>query len=702
MKRSQSESSASAQSKAQKVMLAKRTLPHCSQSAFTAMINMAKSADLSSFPRNRRDYRKMRAHQLSGTPFGPMIVSRTLIAKPPHANKELKVVNPAAYLYTAHNSQGAFFDFWKSRLQATPCSVEKPWRLCLYSDEVVPGNQLGIFHSRKVWVIYFSFLELHPHLGNENAWCPLIAEPTNGLKNIHSGISQVFATVIKLFFCEDFDFRSGIWLPAGGGVRFFAKLSMFLQDGAAHKSVWGCKGDSGTKLCMMCTNLVTEASGLVDEDGEDILVCSLIHEDQLNFASDDDVRASLARLANHKLTSSSGDFKLWEQAIGFTINEHGVLHDESLKDIVMPVSQYCHDWMHGIFATGVFNIVVFLCFMEAKEVCPNVWEVLRDVTLKYTWPKAIKFDPNKNDHLSKTRIKAHTAAWVFKCTASDGLSLLPVMAMFIQTTLSRTPGINQYALDAVVLLCDLVDALVAVQLGLVTAGYLRERVANFLVTCEKAGWRTHFTPKFHWLIHLIAALERRGALPTCWVHERKHRVVKRYANDILNTGVYSTSVLTEAISHQLVEVDTPDAFDASLGLINPRKAAPKERSFVLSQLDLPAQIEVKTSVTARLAAGLICTKTDVVLIKSNDGENFVAAQVWLLYAVEGEPISLVSAWEFKSYNPHQGKAVWCMTDRPIFVGLEDVFCSVIWSEDSPGIAITIVPFQLRGLKAVNE
>ena len=681
-------------------MLAKRSLPHCSQSAFTSMINLAKTADLSSFPRNRRDYRKARDAQLSDTPLGPMIVTRPLVAKPPHANRELTLVNPAAYLHTAYNSRGAFFDLLKSRLQATPCTVDKPWQLCLYSDEVVPGNALGMFHSRKVWMVYFSFLELHPHLGNESAWCPLIAEPSNGLKAVHAGISQVFAAIVKLFFCEDFDFRSGIWL---GDVRFFAKLSMFLQDGAAHKLVWGCKGDAGTKLCMMCANLVAEASGLVYEDGTHMLVCSLIHEGDLIFASDQDVRDSLARLARYKLTSSAKDFKLRQQAIGFSLFEHALLQDDALKDIVFPVSQYCHDWMHCIFVGGVFNHVAFLCFRAASDVYANVWQVLRDVVLKYTWPKAIKFDPHKNDHLSKTRIASHIEAKTFKCTASDGLSLLPVMCLFIQTILIRDTRINRHVLDTMVLLCDLVDALVAVPLGgVVTAAYLRDCVARFLVTCEKAGWRSHLTPKFHWLVHLPTALARWNALPTCWVHERKHRIVKRYANDILNTKVYSTSVLTEAISHQLVDVDIPGTFDASLGLIEHHAAKPKEKSFVLSACALPEQTVVMTSVTARLATGHICTRTDVVLFKSNDGENLVAAQVWLLASVDSLPVALVSAWESRSYNAQQGKAVWSMTDRPIFVALNDIFCSVIWSEDSPGIAITIVPFHLRGLKAVND
>ena len=145
---------------------------------------------------------------------------------------------------------------------------------------------------------------------------------------------------------------------------------MFLQDGGAHKLLWGCKGDGGTRLCMLCSNLIAEASGLVDAYGGDIVVCSLIHEHQLCFATDRSVRATLNRLAAFKLTDGSTAFKLRQQAIGFTYQEHGVLQEAKLTDIVLPVSQYCHDWMHCLFAGGVFNIVVLQCFTEVHNIFP--------------------------------------------------------------------------------------------------------------------------------------------------------------------------------------------------------------------------------------------------------------------------------------------------------------------------------------------
>ncbi len=215
--------------KAQKVMVAKRTLPHCSASAFTAMVKLARTADMSEFPSRRTALREARSETLGHTPYGPMITTVTLLATPPYANRTMYVANPLAYLHRAFEAGGGFFELMKAQHEKRPSSLESPWSVCLYSDEVVPGNQLATHHSRKMWMIYFSFLELHQHLSNERAWAPIVAEQSDKLKTVQAGISQVFRRVIKLLFGDDFDLRAGIQLTGPDGttvIRLFAVLSV--------------------------------------------------------------------------------------------------------------------------------------------------------------------------------------------------------------------------------------------------------------------------------------------------------------------------------------------------------------------------------------------------------------------------------------------------------------------------------------------
>jgi hypothetical protein len=72
---------------------------------------------------------------------------------------QLEVQHPLAMLYhccTLHNS---FSKFIGQVAAARPPTIDKPWRLILYTDEVLPGNQLGYKSARKFWAVYWSILE---------------------------------------------------------------------------------------------------------------------------------------------------------------------------------------------------------------------------------------------------------------------------------------------------------------------------------------------------------------------------------------------------------------------------------------------------------------------------------------------------------------------------------------------------------------
>ena len=97
------------------------------------------------------------------------------------------------------------------------------------------------------------------------------------------------------------------------------------------------------------------------------------------------------------------------------------------------------------------------------------------------------------------------------------------------------------------LLGDVVDALVCTRLHITTVDVLRHRTDALLQACRDAGWSGSMIPKFHWMVHYSHHLKRHGCLPTCWVHERKHKVLKRYASDIMIKDLltYSKSVIAE-------------------------------------------------------------------------------------------------------------------------------------------------------------
>ena len=58
---------------------------------------------------------------------------------------------------------------------ASPSTMDRPWGLILYCDEIVPGNVLGRA-ERKCWCIYASIDAFQQHLAKESAWLTLAVE----------------------------------------------------------------------------------------------------------------------------------------------------------------------------------------------------------------------------------------------------------------------------------------------------------------------------------------------------------------------------------------------------------------------------------------------------------------------------------------------------------------------------------------------
>ena len=117
---------------------------------------------------------------------------------------DMMVASPLALLWKSVKDCKSFSTMFMNRLAASPPSPEAPWRLVLYSDEVVPGNPLATDNRRKVWVVYFSFLELGPAvLCHEEAWFCVMAKRSHDVNQVSGGMSQVFKAIGKMFFGAD-------------------------------------------------------------------------------------------------------------------------------------------------------------------------------------------------------------------------------------------------------------------------------------------------------------------------------------------------------------------------------------------------------------------------------------------------------------------------------------------------------------------
>jgi len=228
----------------------RRKVPHVSATALASILKEAREHGIPEIS-DRRAIREARDEQMQEvTPYGSALMELPVVLKD-GSETSLLCVNPFAHLHLAARCEG-FAALLQETLRTKACTFDQPWSLIIYSDEVVPGNQLAGHNSRKVWVLYWSLLEFGvATLSNEDAWFCIVAERTDRVKEMGGGIAQVFCAILKHMFSNDghsFD-RSAVLLDLCGGrtFRLFAKLTMILQDGGAHKQVYMSRAKQVTK-----------------------------------------------------------------------------------------------------------------------------------------------------------------------------------------------------------------------------------------------------------------------------------------------------------------------------------------------------------------------------------------------------------------------------------------------------------------------
>ena len=245
----------------------RQRMPYMSQSALAAVLREARDAPLPDAGR-RADVRQARSAVIAQhTPYGPLVQSIELRGKS-GAMVSIPVQHPWAMLHVVAKACPNFAGLLASTAAATPSSPSSPWGLCVYSDEVSPGNQLRHDNRRKMQVVYYGFLAFGAAaLSCEDAWLVATTVRSSVVQSIDGGMSAVIGGILKLFFAADgHDMRlAGIPLSlhTDGSVpqeiRLHVALASILADEAALHATWLCKGASGTKPCVLCMNVVSRS-----------------------------------------------------------------------------------------------------------------------------------------------------------------------------------------------------------------------------------------------------------------------------------------------------------------------------------------------------------------------------------------------------------------------------------------------------------
>ena len=303
----------------------------------------------------------------------------------------------------------------------------------------------------------------------------------------------------KYFFSTHASPDGGVLLQCSDGrndIRLPWTLGALVQDGAAHRAVWGIKGDSGNKYCLKCGSVWSTP------------VNEVTNKSMLFLSSDMDVLRSFDRLKAKKAELSSDDFKLWQQATGWTWSDNHVLNCDELRPWLRPVSQFCHDYMHGMASGGCLNVAIYLLLEDLTAAGLRPWSSLRSYMSLWVLPGHLKSVCNMPSFFVEKRVKSHREAEKFKAPASDILCMFPVLAYYAKTVARNATCAA--SLEAFLAVCDFMQLLLASHHAhcMVTGAQLDAAAERILTSFRSAGWSC--IKKFHWTLHYGDSLEAHG------------------------------------------------------------------------------------------------------------------------------------------------------------------------------------------------
>ena len=605
---------------------------------------------------SRSTLRRARERQSgANTPYGTVMRSITL---PGVGNWQGAVQAPLAMLYHACHESPLFASLMRAALESSPSTPATPWRLIVYSDEISPQNPLNTGKDhRKVHAVYWSFLELGPEaLASEQAWFTLAVFRSSVIEKVEGGIGCALRFLLPYFFGIDgHDVSEGgvclrLCKPEGEGPAdmrmLFARHSITIGDMVELKEILACKGHAGTKPCPCCRNVIGHKMGYAERDDE-LQPLTSLDVTKWKLHNDESVRAVVARLAAVAAETAEGasNARLEEaqQNLGWNHCPNGIISDERLN--YKPISTLMFDWFHiylvnGLFA-GEFQMLLQAFKRDTGLTLGHIHDYLQ------TWRFPRQFASPKS-----VLSQGH-----FSATASESLSSVPVLAKFFRDVVLPT-GACRLEVQSFLCMTHTIELLHNVtREGAVTPDEIQCATVRHLTAKQAAYGSQGWVFKDHQALHLAGMMQMHGVLLSCFMHERKHRTVKRFMKDWFNLASYEKGVLEELTLQHMH--DMSDVW-RGVGLMD-ITLAKKNVVEVIRQLQ-PNVREVRSALGYRDRHGTQCWRGDFILY----GEEKHAGQLWHLLCLDGAPMAVVTQWEYRESRTG-GAKTYLVRDNPMLI-----------------------------------
>ena len=576
------------------------------------------------------------------TPHGPLLREWTLTTE---EGKEEKVhyLDPIACLWHALQTCSKFRQFFSAAAAASPCSVHSPWRVVVYADEVTPGNQLKPTNKRKLQTFYWSLLELGPRaLQSEDGWFVLTTVRSATVASFRDKLTQLCKFCLRCFTEPGRNFSHGLNLTWPGRDDFVlvANVSILLGDEAALKQMLEFKGASGKVLCFLCRNCLQKRYA-PDPLHPKTILHTCTDESKFLMHSKASLQKTVMHLEQKKRELNKGEFDELETNLGLNLCPNGVLCDPTVMQAFDPTVATMFDWMHIYLVHGLWHLEVNELVDRLQAEAKVKQQDLHERFQCFSWPSYLK---DKGAAVSDFFSKKKSGDSRLNSSASEALSTYPVLRLVLQD-LREARDLNQPVRDAIncyIYLCQVLDLLQKVATGSVQANELRRATKAhldcFLITYPEAS----FLPKAHLALHLAMQMEKHGCLLNCFVHERRHKELKRYANQQMSSQKGSEKGLLQEVFLTHIEALDRDDLVPAVGLQAPREATKQLHECFCQHFSLPAAPGLMTSSSVTVPRWRLIKTDDVVLV---GGASEGAAVVLFHCSFHGLLISCLSFLE---------------------------------------------------------
>ena len=325
------------------------------------------------------------------------------------------------------------------------------------------------------------------------------------------------------------------------------------------------------------------------------------------------------------------------------------------------------DFSHIALVNGVFNREVMLFLERAAELkLPLDFASIRSYIDKWTWP--LHLGKKAKDAFGPKREKASKAKGEFKAGASEILSCYLVLRELVRKCVPRDR--LQAETRSFLALCKVLDGYLVTQSQQEPLQW-QAAIQQFYQLHLAAYPTIVGKPKHHALMHCDEQRRRKGFYLSCLTHERKHKVLKRFATHQTRLDGFEKSMAVDLLNAQVRGL--PEALRRGTFLERPRE----ERGALAEQLGAARLMVARTA----SCNGTRTSSGDFAWLKETPPR-----LVKVLLHMDASPKPVGSSGFVALAENYTGDASGVYTrGGQVLLPIERLACAAIWTTSGPGV-----------------